>query len=43
MGNVAGFLQYVLDLDGKPIEIFNYVDKPDLQMKELVLLVACNN
>jgi GlcNAc-P-P-Und epimerase len=39
VGNVAAFLQYVLDLDGKPIEIFNYVDKPDLQMKELVLLV----
>jgi nucleoside-diphosphate-sugar epimerase len=39
VGNVAQCLEWIVDLDRRPIEIFNYADKPDLQMKELVLMV----
>jgi len=39
VGNVALCLRFMLDLEGQPVEIFNYADKPDLQMRELVPLV----
>ena len=37
--NVADFLVHVLDQD-KGINVYNYADKPDLTMSELVALVA---
>jgi nucleoside-diphosphate-sugar epimerase len=39
VGNIALFLMFLLELDGEQVEIFNYADKPDLQMKELVPVV----
>jgi nucleoside-diphosphate-sugar epimerase len=39
VGNVALFLVFLMELDGDQVEIFNYADKPDLQMKELVPVV----
>jgi nucleoside-diphosphate-sugar epimerase len=39
VGNVALFLVFLMELDGEQLEIFNYADKPDLQMKELVPVV----
>ncbi|MDB2682826.1 NAD-dependent epimerase/dehydratase family protein [Alphaproteobacteria bacterium] len=36
VGNVAAFLSYVLDSVKEGIHIFNYADKPDLSMRELV-------
>jgi nucleoside-diphosphate-sugar epimerase len=36
VGNVSKCLEWMLTLRGKQVEIFNYADKPDLQMKELV-------
>jgi nucleoside-diphosphate-sugar epimerase len=39
VGNISSCLEFMLTLQGEPIKIFNYADKPDLQMKELVPLV----
>jgi len=39
VGNVAAFLRFLLTVEGEQVRIYNYVDKPDLQMKELVPLV----
>lgn len=39
VGNVAKCLEWMMSLDRQPVEIFNYADKPDLQMQELVPLV----
>ncbi len=39
VGNVAELLKFLLSLDGDAVEIFNYADKPDLRMNELVPLV----
>jgi nucleoside-diphosphate-sugar epimerase len=39
VGNICACLEFFLGLQGKQIEIFNYADKPDLQMNELVPLV----
>jgi nucleoside-diphosphate-sugar epimerase len=39
VGNISACLEFFLSLQGKNIEIFNYADKPDLQMNELVPLV----
>jgi nucleoside-diphosphate-sugar epimerase len=39
VGNISACLEFLLTLQGKNIEIFNYADKPDLQMNELVPLV----
>lgn len=39
VGNVAAFLVFLMELKGAQTEIFNYADKPDLQMKELVPVV----
>jgi nucleoside-diphosphate-sugar epimerase len=39
VGNICACLEFFLELQGKQIEIFNYADKPDLQMNELVPLV----
>jgi nucleoside-diphosphate-sugar epimerase len=36
VGNIAKFLVFLMGLEGEQTEIFNYADKPDLQMKELV-------
>ena len=39
VGNVAAFLTYLLTVNGEQVKIYNYVDKPDLRMNELVPLV----
>jgi GlcNAc-P-P-Und epimerase len=39
VGNVAACLRFLLQINGQQIEIFNYADKPDLKMNELVPLV----
>jgi nucleoside-diphosphate-sugar epimerase len=39
VGNIAKCLEFMMSLSGKQVEIFNYADKPDLQMLELVPLV----
>jgi nucleoside-diphosphate-sugar epimerase len=39
VGNVAAFLKFLLTVDGQQTAIFNYADKPDLRMNELVPLV----
>jgi len=39
VGNVAAFLKFLLTVDGEQTAIFNYADKPDLRMNELVPLV----
>jgi len=39
VGNVAACLRFLLEIDGQPVSIFNYADKPDLKMNELVPLV----
>ena len=39
VGNISACLEFMLSFQGKKVEIFNYADKPDLQMNELVLLV----
>ena len=39
VGNLAAFIKYCLDNNQKGYHIYNYVDKPDLTMKELVGLV----
>lgn len=39
VGNVAACLRFLLQLDGQPVSVFNYADKPDLKMNELVPLV----
>jgi len=38
VGNIAAFLEYLLRCPN-PVGVFNYVDKPDLQMSQLVRLV----
>jgi len=39
VGNVAAFLAFLLNIDGQQTEIFNYADKPDLRMNQMVPLV----
>lgn len=39
VGNISACLEFMLTLQGRQVEIFNYADKPDLQMNELVPLV----
>jgi nucleoside-diphosphate-sugar epimerase len=39
VGNICACLEFMLSLDGEQVRIFNYADKPDLQMKDLVVLV----
>ncbi len=39
VGNVAACLRFLLQINGQQIAIFNYADKPDLKMNELVPLV----
>ncbi|MEJ2138036.1 MAG: NAD(P)-dependent oxidoreductase [Gammaproteobacteria bacterium] len=39
VGNVAAFLTFLLTVNGEQVKIYNYVDKPDLRMNELVPLV----
>jgi len=39
VGNIAAFLKFLLTVDGEQTEIFNYADKPDLRMNEMVPLV----
>ena len=39
VGNVAAFLKFLLTVEGQQTEIFNYADKPDLRMNEMVPLV----
>lgn len=39
VGNICACLEFMMTIDDKQVEIFNYVDKPDLQMKDLVVLV----
>lgn len=39
VGNIAAFLKFLLTVDGQQTEIFNYADKPDLRMNEMVPLV----
>jgi nucleoside-diphosphate-sugar epimerase len=39
VGNISACLEFMLTLQGRKVEIFNYADKPDLQMNELVPLV----
>jgi len=39
VGNVAAFLKFLLTVDGEQTAIFNYADKPDLRMNEMVPLV----
>jgi GlcNAc-P-P-Und epimerase len=39
VGNVAACLRFLLQIDDQQIAIFNYADKPDLKMNELVPLV----
>jgi len=39
VGNVSAFLVFLMGLEGDQVEVFNYADKPDLKMSELVPLV----
>lgn len=39
VGNIVAFLKFLLTVDGEQTEIFNYADKPDLRMNEMVPLV----
>jgi nucleoside-diphosphate-sugar epimerase len=39
VGNICACLEFMLSLEGEQLRIFNYADKPDLQMKEMVVLV----
>ena len=39
IGNIASFLKNKLELKEKGYEIYNYADKPDFNMKDLILLV----
>jgi nucleoside-diphosphate-sugar epimerase len=39
VGNITACLEFLMDMQGEQVEIFNYADKPDLQMNELVPLV----
>ncbi|MGI9317607.1 MAG: NAD-dependent epimerase/dehydratase family protein [bacterium] len=39
VGNICACLEYLMSLDGAAVQIFNYADKPDLQMNDLVVLV----
>jgi len=43
VGNVAAFLMFAGDLGQSGIRVFNYVDKPDLSMNELVGKVRIYN
>lgn len=36
VGNVAGFLNHVVGGESKGVEVYNYVDKPDMTMNDLV-------
>lgn len=37
VGNVAAFLQWNIEVNKLPYSVYNYVDKPDLNMKDLVI------
>jgi len=39
VGNVAACLRFLLEIDSQQVAIFNYADKPDLKMNELVPIV----
>ena len=39
VGNIAAFLKFLLTVGGQQTEVFNYADKPDLRMNEMVPLV----
>jgi nucleoside-diphosphate-sugar epimerase len=39
VGNIAAALRFFLTVEGEQTEIFNYADKPDLRMNEMVPLV----
>lgn len=39
VGNITSFLQYCLSLNKTGYQVYNYIDKPDLNMVELVSLV----
>ncbi len=39
VGNITAFLQHCLSFDKPAYRVFNYIDKPDLNMNELVSLV----
>ena len=37
--NVTGFIQFILHKNMRGYQVFNYVDKPDLSMNELIAVV----
>lgn len=39
VGNITKFLQYCMSFDTPGYRVYNYIDKPDLNMKELVSIV----
>jgi len=39
VGNISAFLQYCLEIREPGYRVYNYVDKPDMNMKDLVSLV----
>jgi nucleoside-diphosphate-sugar epimerase len=41
VGNVAAFIVYCISNYKKGIHIFNYVDKPDWEMKKLIEFIRC--
>jgi len=40
VGNIVAFIQFLMENYSQGYEVFNYVDKPDLTMNELVPLVS---
>jgi nucleoside-diphosphate-sugar epimerase len=39
VGNIAAFINYCLSIQNPGYQVFNYIDKPDLDMNELISLV----
>lgn len=40
VGNIVGLIQFLLERDQEGYDVFNYTDKPDMNMNDLVSLVS---
>jgi nucleoside-diphosphate-sugar epimerase len=40
VGNIVAFIEYLIETAGPNYEVYNYIDKPDLSMNELIDVVG---